>query len=103
MLKLWYSVPWTVDMAPERFTIIIVIGRTSVGLFSHEMSVVVRGRDGEKRQILNISLQDKPNPQNHSRDIYLQVPYNRIYSSLVLISLIHISQGIFYTGYTQLS
>ena len=43
------------------------------------MSVLVKGRDGEKKQRLNICLQDKPNAHNHSKDIYLQVKVLKIF------------------------
>ncbi len=39
----------------------------------------MRGRDGEKKQRLNICLQDKPNAHNHSKDIYLQVKVPKIF------------------------
>eukprot|EP00088_Acartia_fossae_P008626 TRINITY_DN14146_c0_g1_i1.p1 TRINITY_DN14146_c0_g1~~TRINITY_DN14146_c0_g1_i1.p1 ORF type:complete len:683 (+),score=187.53 TRINITY_DN14146_c0_g1_i1:221-2050(+) len=52
-----------------------ISGSKSVSESGKEWSikVLIRSKDGEKRQVLNIFLQEKLNPTDHSKEIYIQV------------------------------
>ena len=56
------------------------------------VKVLVRNKDGEKRQVLTLLLQEKLNPADHNREIFIQVlKYVFFYN---FIWFLHIKKGI---------
>jgi len=43
------------------------------GVYERDILTLVRSKEGERKQLLTYSIQDKVNPVNHTKEVYLQV------------------------------